>query len=249
MLAGSRADVDDVIGDPDRLLVVLHDQDRVPDVAQSEEGLDKLAIVPLVQTHGGLVEHIEDADKPAADLRREADSLGLTAGERRGSAVEAQVVEPDIDEELQPGADLLHHLSRDHLLPRAQREALEQVVRGPDRQRRQLGDAPAPDLDRKRLRAKPRPAAVRARHLAHVTLDLLAHPLGVRVAVAALQPRHDAFELCVVAAQGAVPVAVLDMHSPRAGAVEEDLALWLGELGPRLVHAEAACLGHGLEHP
>ena len=130
---------------------------------ESEQGLDELAVVPLVETHGGLVEHVEDTDQPAADLRREADPLGLPAGQRRGRAVEAQVVEPDIDEELQPGADLLHHLSRDHLLPRAQLEALEQVVRGPDRQRRQLGDAPAPDLDRKRLRAKPRPAAVRAR--------------------------------------------------------------------------------------
>ena len=69
---------------------------------KAEQRLDQLAVVPLVETDGRLVEHVEDADETAADLRREADPLRLTAGQRRRRAVEAQVVEPDVDEELQP---------------------------------------------------------------------------------------------------------------------------------------------------
>ena len=121
-------------------------------------------------------------------------------------------------------------------------------MRRADRHRGQLRDAPAADLYRERFRAQPRPAAVWAGHLADVALDLLAHPVGVGVAVAPLQPRHDSFELGVVAAQGAVSVAVLNMHAAGAGAVEDDLALWLCELGPGLVHAETTRLGDGFQH-
>ena len=59
----------------------------------------------------------------------------------------------------------------------------------------------------------------------HVALHLLAHPVGVGIAVAPLQPRHDTFELGVVAAQRAVTIAVLDVHAPGAGTVQEDLVL------------------------
>jgi hypothetical protein len=36
-----------------------------------------------VQSDGRLVEDVEDADELRTDLRREAEALGLTAGQRR----------------------------------------------------------------------------------------------------------------------------------------------------------------------
>ena len=106
MLTGARTDVDDVVGDPDGLFVVLDHDDRVPEVAQAQEGVDELAVVPLVQPDGGLVQHVQDTDQTAADLAGETDPLGLASGQGAGGAVEAQVVEPNVEQELDPSLDL-----------------------------------------------------------------------------------------------------------------------------------------------
>ena len=75
-------DVDDVVGDADRLLVVLDDDHGVAEVAQAHQRVDEPLVVALVQPDRRLVEHVEHADEPAADLRREPDALRLAAGER-----------------------------------------------------------------------------------------------------------------------------------------------------------------------
>ena len=82
VLPRAGADVDDVVGDADRLLVVLDDDHRVAEVAQPHERVDEALVVALVQPDRRLVEHVEHADEPAADLRREPDALRLAAGER-----------------------------------------------------------------------------------------------------------------------------------------------------------------------
>ena len=92
-LAGPRADVDDEVGEADRLLVVLDHDDRVAQVAQALEGRDEPTVVALVQSDRGLVEHVEHAHQVAADLAGETDALGLAARQRRRGAAEGQVVE------------------------------------------------------------------------------------------------------------------------------------------------------------
>ena len=82
VLARARADVDDVVGDADRLLVVLDDDHGVAEVAQPHQRVDEALVVALVQPDRRLVEHVEHADQPAADLRREPDALRLAAGQR-----------------------------------------------------------------------------------------------------------------------------------------------------------------------
>ena len=114
VLARARPDVDDVVGDPDRLLVVLDDDDRVAEVAQPHQRLDQALVVALVQADRRLVEHVEHADEAAADLRREPDALRLAARERARRAVEREVVEPDVEHELQPLEHLLEHALGDH---------------------------------------------------------------------------------------------------------------------------------------
>src|SRR4051794_5380543 len=82
VLPRARTDVDHVIGDTDRLFVVLDDDHGVAEVAQPHERLDEPAIVALVQTDRRLVEHVEHTDEAAADLRRKPDALRFTTGER-----------------------------------------------------------------------------------------------------------------------------------------------------------------------
>ena len=74
-------EVHDVVGGADRLLVVLHDEHRVPQLLELAERREQPRVVPLVQPDGGLVQDVEHAHEPAADLRREPDALGLAARE------------------------------------------------------------------------------------------------------------------------------------------------------------------------
>ncbi len=53
--AGAGADVDDVVGLHDRVLVVLDDDDGVADVAQVLERDEQAVVVALMQPDGGLV--------------------------------------------------------------------------------------------------------------------------------------------------------------------------------------------------
>jgi hypothetical protein len=69
--AGAGAHVHEVVGRAHHLLVVLHDQHGVAEVAQPLERPDQLAVVPLVEADRGLVEDVEHADELAPDLRRE----------------------------------------------------------------------------------------------------------------------------------------------------------------------------------
>ena len=71
-----------------------------------DERLEQPAVVARVQPDRRLVEHVEHAEQARSDLRREPDALRLAARERAGRAIEREVVEPDVEQEAQPLADL-----------------------------------------------------------------------------------------------------------------------------------------------
>src|SRR3972149_833455 len=115
--ARAGADVDYPVRGADRLLVVLHDQDGVPQVAQVLQRVNQPMVVTLVQADAGLVQDVEDTHQPGPDLRGQADALRLAAGEGSGGAGQRPVVQADVDHEAQAGADLLEDLMGDQLLP------------------------------------------------------------------------------------------------------------------------------------
>ena len=79
---------------------MLDDEDGVADVAQVVQQADEALAVARVQADGRLVEDVERADERGAEIRGELDALRLAARKRGGEAVERQVVEADVDEEL-----------------------------------------------------------------------------------------------------------------------------------------------------
>src|SRR5690606_16833504 len=111
--AGQRPDGDDPIACLDRLLVVLDDHEGVAEVAQRLERTDETSVVALVQADRRLVEHVEHAREPRADLRRKTDALRLAARQRPGRAAQRQVVEAHAEQELKADADLAKHLRGD----------------------------------------------------------------------------------------------------------------------------------------
>ena len=119
-VARAGAEVDEVVGRLDDLAVVLDQDQRVAQVAEVPQGRQQPGVVARVQADRRLVEHVEHARQAAADLAGQADPLALAAGERRRAAGQRQVVEPDVDQELQPVADLADQVAGDVLLVAAQ---------------------------------------------------------------------------------------------------------------------------------
>ena len=109
MDARARADIENIVGFHHRLLVVLHDQQRVSEIPQVFQRGEQLCVVPLVQADAGLVQNIEHAHQTRANLRCQPDALCLAAGKRPGRTGEGEVPEPHIHQEVQPGVQLLEH--------------------------------------------------------------------------------------------------------------------------------------------
>ena len=67
------------------LFVVLDDEHGVAEIAELAERAEQPPVVALMQPDRRLVEHVEHAGQLRADLRRQADPLAFSAGERRGA--------------------------------------------------------------------------------------------------------------------------------------------------------------------
>ena len=116
MHAGAGPDVDHIIGGADGVLVVLDHDHGVAEVAQPAQRVQEPRIVALMQPDRRLVEHIEHAGQPGADLRGKPDTLALAAGQRARRPRQCQIIEPDIDQKCEPRADLLEHAPGDFVL-------------------------------------------------------------------------------------------------------------------------------------
>ena len=97
--ARARAQVDHVVGLPDRVLVVLDHDDRVAEIAQIDQRVEQPLIVALMQSDRGLIENVHDADQAGADLAREPDALRFAARQRVGAAFKREISEAHIARE------------------------------------------------------------------------------------------------------------------------------------------------------
>ena len=137
-LARPGAKIDHPVGGPDRLFIMLDDDDGVPLVAQGFKRAEQLDIVAGMEADRGFVEHIEHAGEAGADLGCQPDALALAAGERGGPAFQRQISQPDSVEEFQAGSDLLEQLCGDHRLRRIEHDLREERAGSTDRQGAEL---------------------------------------------------------------------------------------------------------------
>jgi len=167
-----------------------------------------------------LVEDVEHADEPGADLRREPDALALTARERRGLAVERDVPKPTSSmkpsrERISLKISVAIVVSRSFSAPSIPSKCSR---------------ASAIDISFTSVIAVsatrtcrdcflPGSLALGAGRHGHVLLDVVAGALGVGLDVAALQVRDDALEALGLLA-GAVFRGPLEVNQI-VGAVEE----------------------------
>ena len=115
VFARSGPQVNDVVGGAHNRLVVFYDKHGVAQIAQPLERLDEAVVVRGMQSDGRLVAHVQHAHKSRSDLRRQADALRLAAAERGRHSGQREVVQPDVEQEVQPRLYLFQDLACDRL--------------------------------------------------------------------------------------------------------------------------------------
>ncbi len=110
---GARPKIENVIRRANRFFVVLDHDDGIPEIAQPAKRVEEPRVVALMQADARFIEHVKNTGQTRADLRREPDALRFAAGKRAALAIQREIIEPDLDEKLQPRIDLAHHVGND----------------------------------------------------------------------------------------------------------------------------------------
>ena len=246
--AGAGPDVEHVVGGADGVLVVLHHDHGIAEIAQPLERFQQPRVVALVQPDRRLVEHVEHAREPRADLRGEPDALAFAARQRARCARQREIFEPDVDQEFEPVADFLEHPHRDLVLlgtePAGQfGEPFAGVL---DRHLGDLADVQAADLHAQRLGLEPEAVAGGAGDVGEVLRHLLARPVAVGLAPAPLEIGDDAFER-LRGLIGAQPVVVDEADRVLARAMKEGVLRLLRQVLPFGVERELVVLAQRLQ--
>ncbi len=245
---GPRADVHHVVGKADGVLVMLDHDHRVADVAQVTKGAQQALVVALVQADRGLIEDVHHTDQAGADLARQSDALGLAAGQRVRTAVEGQVVEADIDQELQTLADLLENLVGDFAATTAERESAEIIGGVADGQCRDRRQCLVANPHVASLAAQAGAAAFRAGLSAEVLRQLFAHRSGLGLAVAAFEVGDDAFERMRAPDDVPTVIEVTELDVLPAASAQDELLMLGGQRVEGLVQTEPVMRGQRAEH-
>jgi hypothetical protein len=104
-LAGAGPEVDDVVRAPDGVLVVLDHHQRVALGLELLQHAQQDLVVAVVQADGRLVQDVAHAAQVGAELRGEADALRLAARKRGRRAVQRQVAQADLLQEIEAAVE------------------------------------------------------------------------------------------------------------------------------------------------
>ena len=148
----SRTEVDDVIGAPDRLLVVLHHHDGIAPLLQPPQGSQQQMVVARVHADRRLIQHVADAAELRSELRGQPDALRLAAAQGRRRAVQTEVAQSHLMQEPQARVQLAGDVARDRPLPVVERQGAQRGRQRLHRQAAQIVDGAAAHGHRQRLR-------------------------------------------------------------------------------------------------
>ena len=229
----ARTHIDDVIGDFDDLLVVLHEDDRVAVIFELLHRLLHQQDVVVVETHAGFVEDVHHVGKGRVDVFGDLATLRLAAGEGTDGAVEGEVAESDLLQCRQPLGGRPLDVLRQRIV-----DGLHPLAAVADAHRGHLGDVEAADLAGAYLLVEARAAAVgTGAHRQHRVEHGGVEQTLLRVDDAAVHTGDEAF---VLGGFGPVGRRVLQLDLRR---VEEEVELLGRVVLDFLVEVEEAAVG------
>ena len=173
MHACARAKIDNVVGAPHRLVIVLDNDERVSFLPQRSERVEQPKIIARMQPNRRLVQHIEHAAKIGAELRSQTNSLGFAAAQRFRGTAKRKITQTDVLHEMQPLLNFGKQLSGDGFLCSAKPQFLRKLPRFAGRERGEIVDRVSLHTHVTRHRIQTRAAA--ARTLARI---IFVNPFG-----------------------------------------------------------------------
>ncbi len=227
-----RTEIDHVVGDRDRLRLVLHDQDRVALVPQPQQQPVHPLDVVRVQAHGRLVEDVRDVGQGRPEVAHHLDPLRLTTRQRRRLTIQREIPESDLDQRFERVPQGAHH--RRHRLLRHPAEERREVA---DLHGRALGDVAPTDPRLQDRRLEPGAVTVRAGRERGDPIDERA---DVRLRRLPLLRQIHSLDL-----EDQTLVRRVDARDPQLDRrlVQEVVPLPLGEVPQRLVRVEEPGVG------
>ena len=101
------AQINNLLSGAHHARLMLHDHDRVSQVAQLLHDLHQPARVACVQSHARFIQDVECVDQASAQTGRKIHPFGFPAGERSRRPIERQIIQADIHQILQPRSDFV----------------------------------------------------------------------------------------------------------------------------------------------
>src|SRR3954447_15325687 len=95
------AEVEYVVSSPDRVFVMLHDNERVSLARQLSECAEQYLVIAWMQANGRLVQHVADTLQVGAQLGCKADALGFATRQGGRGAVQLEIAQANPFQELQ----------------------------------------------------------------------------------------------------------------------------------------------------
>lgn len=142
-LASTRANVDDVIGSANGVLVVLDHHQGVALLAEFVQGVQQNLVVARMQANRGLIQHIAHPLQIAAQLGGQANALGLAARQGRRATVQREVAQTHLFEKLKSALDFWHQITRNFSIATRQAQLFNPMPHLGHRQTGNVRDAPA----------------------------------------------------------------------------------------------------------
>ncbi len=153
--AGSRAQIDDVLGVTDGVLVVLHHHQGVALGFELGQRVQQNPVVARMQADGGLVQDVAHAAQVGPELGCQPDALGLAAGKRRCRAVQGQIRQSHVLQEGQARLQLRQNVARNLGASTFQAHVMEEALDRGHRQGGEVGDGAVLEADVQRRRIQP----------------------------------------------------------------------------------------------
>ena len=219
MHARAGADIYHVVRQADSVFIMLDHDHGIADIAQVFQRAQQAVVIPLVQANRGFVEDIQHAHEAGADLAGQANALCLTARQGIGTAVQRQIVQAHVDQELQSLANLLEDLVGNLSTTTGQLQHAKVFTGIADRQVGYCRQGLLAHPYMPGFTAQARATAIRAWLCAEELRQLLAHARRFGFAVTAFQVRHDAFERVRALDDIAAIVQVFEVDILRTAAI------------------------------
>ncbi len=195
-----------------------------------------------MQANRGFVQNVHDPHQSGTNLAGQANALCLATREGISAAIQAEVLQPHIDQEIQPLTDFLDDFGRNFTPPPRQLEFRKKRPGRVDCHGGDGGQCLVQNIDMACAPIQSGPPTVGAGLVTLVAGQLFPYHVRLRVPVAALHIGNDPFEGLEFAVFTPAVVEIAEFNRLFTGTVQDQLFNGVRQLHIRHIHIEVVVL-------